>query len=30
MPTNLAVVGRVLIDKYYKLDFQHKFTVINN
>lgn len=30
MPSNLTIVGRMLIDKYSKLDMQHKFTVINN
>lgn len=29
MPDEYVIFGRYLIDKYHRLDFQHRFTVVN-
>jgi hypothetical protein len=30
MPKDYSIIGRFLIDKYHRLDFRHRFTVIND
>jgi hypothetical protein len=29
LPKNLGVIGRILIYRYYRVDFRHRMTVIN-